>query len=395
MRGPRSRTLRLPLLVALRYLKSTRRDAFITFLSATAAGGLGLGVAALILALAALSGFQRELRSEILSRTPEIEIVLPVGADAVAVGERLAAQEGVLSVRRYVLGRGWLLGAGNARSVELVGFEGELPEAFPTANGRGEGLYVSDRLAASWVLEAGDTLEVASSRPVLTPFGPQPRVRRLELAGVFEAGRTEVEDRVALPLSAAVSLLGGAPLRLEISAGGLERALTLAPRLAPALPEGSEILTWQNLNRALFFALKLEKSLMFVAVFLIVVVAALALVSDLNLIIASKQPEIGMFGAMGAPPSALREVFLWLGGLLAVLGVCGGATLGVGGAWLLDHYRLLRLPESVYFLDYVPFLVRKSDLGVILGATLLLALVGSYLSARRAAALRPVEALRR
>ena len=359
MSGGRSWTLRLPLLVALRYLKSTRRDAFITFLSATAAGGLGLGVAALILALAALSGFQRELRGEILSRTPQIEVVLPGGTDAEAVREGLLRDPRVEGVRRYILGKGWLLGEGRAHAVDLVGFEGRLPRSFPGAPDVGEGVYLGDRLASAWGIEPGDTVEIASSRPVLSPLGPHPRVRRLAVVGTYPTGRTEIEDRVALPLAAARSLLGGERERLEVSAGGLDEALALARRLGPLLPAEAEILTWRELNRALFFALKLEKSLMFVAVMLIVLVAALALVSDLNLIIASKQPELGMFGAMGAPPESLREIFLWLGGLLACLGVAAGTVLGVGGAWVLDRFRLLRLPESVYFVDYVPFLVRR------------------------------------
>lgn len=391
----RSWRLRLPLLVALRYLKSTRRDAFITFLSATAAGGLALGVAALILALSALSGFQQELRGEILARTAQIEVALPAGADARAVGAALAGDPAVVDVRRLVHGKGWLLDEGRAHAVDLVGFEGRLPASFPGAAEAGEGVYLGERLATAWGLGPGDTVEIASSRPALSPLGPQPRTRRLTVAGTFPTGRTEVEDRVALPLSAARSLLGGVEERLEVSAGGLDEALALASRLPRILPAGAEVLTWQDLNRALFFALRLEKSLVFVAVLLIVVVAALALVSDLNLIIASKQPELGMFGAMGAPPQALREIFLWLGALLASLGVAAGIVFGVGGAWLMDRFRLLRLPETVYFVDYVPFVVHKADFAVILLAALALALAGSHFAARRAAALGPVEALRR
>ena len=117
----------LPLYLALRYLRSTRRDAFVTFLSATAAGGMALGVAALVLALAMLAGLQGALKSEILARTPEIEVLLPAGADAEAARQAVAALEDVREARLTVVGRGWLMARGRVRPVELTGFEGPLP----------------------------------------------------------------------------------------------------------------------------------------------------------------------------------------------------------------------------------------------------------------------------
>lgn len=388
-------SLPTPLWVALRYLRSTRRDAYITFLSATAASGIALGIAALILSLAALSGFQTALREEVLARTPPIEITLPPTADLSQAMAQVRTTPGVRSVRPLARGRGWLLAAGRARPVELVGFSGPLPEQFPDASDRRPGLYLSDRLAAAWDLEAGEVVEVVSSRPTLTPLGPQPRVRRLELAGTFRSGRAEQDERAALPFELATGLLSRSSQRLLVDCDSFEEALSVAARLTSRLAPGSTVRTWRDLNKALLFALRLEKSLMFVAVFLIVVVAAMALVSDLMLISASKQAEVGMLGAMGMPPALVRRVFLWLGGLLVALGGAVGLGLGVGGAWLLDRYRLLSLPEQVYFLDYVPFVVRVPDVVMILAATVLLTLGCSWLAATRAAALQPVEALRR
>jgi lipoprotein-releasing system permease protein len=383
------------LYVALRYLKSTRRDAMITFLSATVAGGIALGIAALILALAALTGFQTALRQEILTRTPQIVVELPPETDIETARSAVARLPGVAGVGLLIRGRGWLLAAGRARPVELVGFDGELPLFFPAASDRAEGLYVGDQLATIWGLAAGDLVEVASTRPTLSPLGPQPRVRRLPVHGTFETGRTEQEARVALPLAEAASLLGTADIRLTIATSGLEEALLLAPRVESVMPEGAVIRTWQDFNRALLFALRLEKGLMFVAVFLIVVVAAMSLVSDITLILASKLPEVGMLGAMGARPRELQRVFLWLGGSLVAAGTLLGIFVGIGGAWILDRFHLLSLPSQVYFLDHVPFLVRFADVFWILLATVVLTMGCSLYAARKAAALRPVEALRR
>jgi lipoprotein-releasing system permease protein len=382
-------------LLALRYLRSTRKDAFITFLSAVCAGGIALGVAALILSLAALSGFQEALRGEVLARTPQLEAMLPAGANVDAARTAVLGVPGVLAAQPQLHGRGWLVLAGKPQAVELVGFAHSPPRSFPGIAGRAEGLYLGESLAARGGVRAGDVVEIVSPRPALTPLGPEPRTRRMPIAGTFSTGRVEQEERVALPLATAAALIGDGDARLEVDAGGLQQALAIAPALAVALPPGSRVETWQDLNRGLFFALRLEKSVMFVAVFLIVLVAALALIADLALVIASKRVEIGVLGAMGATPAALRRAFLALGGLLAGIGVALGGGLGLGGAWLLERYHLVALPQRVYFLDYVPFLVRPGDLAAVLGLTAVLALVCAAYAARRATALDPVAAMRR
>jgi lipoprotein-releasing system permease protein len=390
------RNLPFPAILALRYLRSTRRDAFASFLSAVAAGGLGLGVMALILALAVISGFQTALRSEILDRTPQIEVELPPDANAPLVQDAVSRVPGVSSVQIQVRGGGWLVDEGKTQTVELVGFDGKVPRSFPGAAGKPEGLYIPATLAARWGVEPGQALDIVSPRPTLTPFGPQPRLRSLSLAGTYEGGRTQEErERVALPRDVAESLLGTADRRLDVETGGLDAALDVARRLPAVLPRESVVRTWKDLNRPLFFALRLEKLVMFVAVSLIVLVASLALVADLALIISSKQAEIGMLGTMGATPAALRRAFVLLGGLVAGFGTLVGIVLGVGGALICDRYHLIRLPGRVYFLDYLPFLVQPMDLVLALVLTLVLAFASSLYAAQRAASLDPVEAMRR
>lgn len=385
-----------PLLLALRYLRSTRRDAFASFLSAVAAVGIALGVAALILSLAALSGFQALVKDEVLARTPHVEVELPAEADAGAALAAAEAVKGVEAVRSVVRGRGWVVVAGTVRPAEVVGFEGGVPRSFPGAAGLPAGLYLDDVLTVALGLEPGEPVTLVSPRPTLTPFGPQPRTRSVALAGSFEATRGQEERaRVAVPLAVADSLFGRPPRRLEITTAGLEAAPAVARRLAGTLPAGSTLRTWADINRPLFFVLRLEKAMTFVAVALIVLVAALALVSDLALLIASKRGEIGMLGAMGATPAELSRAFLLLGAMLAGLGLAAGLTFGIGGAWLLDRYRVIDLPGQVYIFDYVPFLVRPTDIVAVTVVTLGLALTFSFYAARRAAGIIPVAALQR
>lgn len=386
-----------PWLLALRYLRSTRRDAFASFLSAVAAGGLALGVAALILSLAVISGFQEALRSELLGRTPQIEVELPSGLEteaAEAARETVKRVPGVVSAQLQVRGGGWLVAEGKVNPVELIGFEGEVPRSFPGAAGKSEGLYLSAGLAMRWGLARGEVLQVVSPRPTLTPFGPQPRIRSVPLAGTYQSGRTQEEkERIALPRAVAETLLGTSERQMEVAAADLDAALDVAARLPAVLPAGSEVRTWKDLNRPLLFALRLEKALMFVSVSLIVLVAALALIADLALIISSKRTEIGTLGTIGATPAALRRAFVILGGLIAGSGMVGGLILGVGGAWVMDRYKLLPVPGRVYFLDHVPFLVKPMDLLLVVLLTLALALASAFYAAQRAAALDPIEAI--
>lgn len=381
--------------LALRYLRSTRRDAFVSFLSIVAAAGIGLGVAALVVALAALTGMQRTLKGEILARTPALDLQLPAEVDSAEMARRVRQLDGVVQVQGGLTGSGWLVSGGRALEVEITGFEGPVPPHFPGAAGLPPGLYLSDRLAARAGLREGDVATLVSPQPTLSPFGPQPRTLAIPLAGTFRAGRAESALRVALPLDRAAVLFGtGRSRHLFVTTRGLDAALALAPRIAATLPPEVRVATWRELNRPLFFALRLEKTVLFLAVSLVVLVAALALVADLALIAANKRRELGVLMALGAGAPALRRAFVWLGAMLGGIGAFGGATLGAAVAVTLDRTHLVRMPSGVYFVDYLPFSIPVADLATVVGVTMLLALACSAYGADRATRLLPVEALR-
>lgn len=383
----------LAVALALRYLKSSRRDSFVSFLSTFASGGLALGVAALILALSALSGFQGALRTEVMERTPELAIDVASREDLPQVLEMLNQFPEIQSAQLTNTGAGWIAFEGSVRPVEMLGYDGDLPGIYPGPTSRESGLYIPAALAETWVLGRGDIVEVASSRPTLTPLGPQPRTVRLRVAGTFAAGATEQRTRIALPLESVEALVGRRGYRLVASTGDLVRSQAVAGALRARLGARASVSSWQDLNRPLFFALRLEKTLMFVAVFLIVVVAALALVSNVHLIVASKRREIGILGAMGASDRLVLRTFVYLGAGLGAAGVAVGAAVGLLAAWVLGAYRLIRLPASVYFLDHVPFSIVPLDIVRIVVLALLTAITAAWLGARAAVALRPAEVL--
>jgi lipoprotein-releasing system permease protein len=390
--------LPVPLLLALRYMSSPRREASVRFLSGVTAGGIALGVGALILAVAALSGFQTTLLAEVLSRSPRLQVEIAPELDREAVRRLVARQPGVRSAQLILVGNGWLVRERRLQACELFGVESRLPSWFPgAADVPVTGVVVPDVLAFGFGLERGTTVRVVSPRPTLTPFTRQiPRSRSLPVQAIFGAGRSEEYDsRVAIPLAAAEALLWPTDLRLDLDLD-LAAVPAVAERLRAELPAGAKVVTYRELNRALFFALRLEKALMFVGVFLIVLVASQALISSLALLIASKRRELGMLGTIGLTPAELRRTFVLLGALLAGAGMVIGGTVGCVAAWALDRYQLIALPEQVYIVDFVPFRLRLGpDLLPIFLATLVLTLAAARTAGNGASKLSPVEAMRR
>ncbi len=396
--------------VALRYFRSTRADAHIRVLASLTAGGLAVGTAALVLALAALSGFQNHLLEDLVRHTPTLQVEPggrsgsangAAGSAAPPVGrvdlvDRVTATEGVAAVQELLYARGWLVDRTGALAVEVVGYEQAPPAWIPVGDAAAPGLILPLSVALRMGLTAGGSARVVSPRAGLTPVGPRPRMRTLPVAAIYDSERAEYEELpVLLPLEQADALFAGGDRRLDLTlapgADPEEVAADLRSAIAPA--EGT-VTTWRQANRALLFVLRLEKGLVFSAVALIVAVAAFALLAALSLVLSSKRSEIGVLAAMGAPPVRLQRLFLALGALLSVGGAGFGGAAGAGAAAFLDRFRVISLPSDVYIVDYVPFLVRGRDVLVVFLSTVIFTGAASLLSARRASRLDPVEAMR-
>lgn len=390
--------------VALRYFRSTRADAHIRVLSSLTAGGLAVGTAALVLALAALSGFQNHLLEDLAQHTPTLQVELggragsangSAGSTASLV-DRATATEGILAAQELLYARGWLVDRTGVVVVDVVGYEKAPPAWIPVEAAAPPGLIVPLSVALRMGLAVGGSARVVSPRAGLTPVGPRPRMRTLPVAAIYDSGRAEYEEMpVLLPLEQAVALFAGGDRRLDLTlAPGADPEEVAADlRQAIAAAEGT-VTTWRQANRALLFVLRLEKGLVFSAVALIVAVAAFALLAALSLVLSSKRSEVGVLAAMGAPPARLQRLFLALGALLSVGGAGFGAAVGAGVAAFLDRFRVVSLPSDVYVVDYVPFLVRGRDVLVVVALTVVFTGAASLLSARKASRLDPVEAMR-
>ena len=395
--------------IAVRYFRSTRADAHIRALATLTAGGLAVGTAALVLALAALAGFQNLLLEDLERHTPALQIELGAGdvpgsalqgaatADPVrGLAALAAATNSVAGVQELLYARGWLADDDRPIAVEVLGYEKTPPAWIPVQGEATPGLIVPVSVALRMGLAVGDMVRVVSPRPGLTPVGPQPRTRVLPVDLIYRSDRAEdTDDPVLVPLEQASALFARGDRRLD---------LTLAPVADPEQvgdflrrgidPTVATVTTWKEANRALLFVLRLEKGLVFSAVALIVAVASFALLAALSMVLSSKRAEVGVLAAMGAPPARLQRVFLLLGALLSVGGAGVGGAAGAGLAALLDRYRLISTPSDVYVVDYVPFLVQGTDVLVVLVVTVLFTASAAVIGARKASLLHPVEAMR-
>lgn len=387
--------------IAARYLRSGRRDASIRFLSRMTAAGIGLGVAALILAMAVLAGMQSRLLEDARRRTPDLQVLVDRATheDAEALARRLEGSEHVGGVRLLRVGLGWLRVGDSLEPLEIVGVDGPLPQWMPDASvavDQLDGVVLPRRLVSRLGLSPGSTVELVSPRQRLGPLGPQPSTSYQTVLGSYDGGQDEARrQQAAVPLDVAVRLFGAQGRVLDVTpAAGASQQQTVRSVRA-VVGDVGVVERWQDRNRGLLFVLRLEKMLVFVAVALIVLVASFALVSAVSMIVANKRAEIGILATMGLSPRRVRRLFTALGGLLAASGAAAGCFVAVPLALVLDAFEIIGLPGGIYIVDYVPFLVRPLEVGFVLLCTFAFTLVAAFLAARRASSLEPVEALRK
>ena len=380
----------LELSIAWRYLVASRRRAHVAVVSAIAVGGLAVGVAALVLSIALLTGFQDRIRERLSRDTPHLLVVPAEGAalrDAEAVAAEVRRAPGVVSAAPYVEGRGWITDPGSRTA---------LPVRFRSEAGVAEGeAVVAAAVAGQLGTGAGGEVRIVANRSELSPFGAVPVARPLRVASVSGAPPSAGAPDVALSAADARALSGGAGSSgLAVRLVSASRAEAVREALAPRLGPGVRLRTWRETNPGLTFALRLEKILIFVTVFLIVVVASLNVVSDIALLVVEKRRDLGVLSTLGAPGPSLARIYWWMGLSIGGAGTFAGAAAGTAGAWALDRYALVPLPADVYLMSHVPFAVHGRDLALVVAFSLAAAILAAALPARSAGRVGPAEALR-
>ncbi len=410
----------LELSIAWRYLRSGRRSRLLSFISVIAIGGVVVGVSALIIIMGVMNGLQRDLREKILVGSPDIR-VLTFGDDLRMddwqdVLEKVRAHSGVVAAAPFVLTQGGITaGHDYAEAAYVVGIEPERRGVenvteirshaemgdfrFATVDGDGRGAVLGNLLAARLNAYPGDkiTLVSFSGATLGNAIGFVPRFYEFEVTGTFETGMYEYDNSyVYLPLDAAQEFagLGTAVTGIEVRTTDRWEAKAVAAALGEQLGYPYRTVDWQDQNRSLFQALKLEKFGMGSILLLIVIVAAFNIVSTLTMVVRDKTREIGILRAMGMTAKGIRRIFFYQGLVIGVVGTSLGLALGLFGALLLDRYRLIELDPSVYFIDHLPVALEGWDVLLIVLASLAIAAVATLYPARQASRLYPVEAIR-
>ncbi len=419
--GPRWPASRFQLYIALRYFKARRQQAFTSIVSLVSVLGVIVGVAALIIALALLTGFQEDIQDKIIGANAHV-FVQPFGPyldDHVQVAETARRINGVVDAAPALLTPGLMEGRsqtpqfvnlkgidphGEARTTRLLdrmvkgSAEGLAPRR-PTSTGR-DGVVLGTDLAASLFVDVGDQVKVSvHSSGMITPFGGSGgiKIARFDVVGIFEAGMYEYDNTWALiPLQTAQRMIesGDGVTLVQVR---VEDAFNTAPvveELGDRLGEGYFLMDWQSMNRAYFAALKLEKLALFVTISLITAVAALNIAATLVLMIKDKQRDIGILMSLGTTRRQILQIFMVQGLAIGLIGTLMGCLLGVGTAVALDYYQLIRLEAQVYYLAYLPFHVRSVDLVRVCVVAVLISFAATLYPALRASRLDPVVSLR-
>ena len=399
--------------IALRYLLARRKQAFISVISLISTLGVAVGVAALIVALALMTGLQGELRNRILGAGAHVSVWKTGGLDVDYRAEvrKLRAMDGVVGAAPAILGKGLVRTERGDAFVTLKGIDpalegevtdlarsmtaGQITDLEPRTEEDLPGILVGADLARELGVVVGDSVMVLTPEGTLSPMGMMPRARRLRVAGVFKLGLYEFDAASGfVGLATAERLLNTIPNLVELRVADPYDAPAVADRLADALGPEYSTQDWSDLNQSLFSALWLEKMAISITIGLIVIVAALNIIASLVLLVMEKSRDIAILKTMGATRRSITVVFMLQGLLIGVLGTTAGAALGAGLSYVADRYQLVQIPSEVYQISHVPFVVEPRDFVVVVLAAVVICFLATIYPSRQAAKLDPVQALR-
>ena len=400
------------LFVARRYLTAKRKQAFTSVITFISVLGISIGVAALIIALALITGFQGDVQDKILGATSHLMVSDITGqgmTDFESISAKLRKMKGVRSVTPVIYNMAIFSGLSRNAGGVLKGLDfeqekkispwlaklssGRLPEKEAVR----EGLLLGRDLALQIGASLGDVLTVYTSTARLTPIGQVPKLKQFVVTGIFSTGLYEFDSTTAfISLAAAQKFFGlaGRVSYLQVMIDDIFQARRLAEEASRLVPPSAYVTTWMDLNKSLFSALKLEKTIIFLTITLIVIVAALNIIATLILMVMEKTKDIGILLAMGATPRHIRRIFFLQGAMIGLIGTAAGTALGLLWCFLANTFQLIHVPVDIYQISFVPFRLRPLDLALIMGVSLLISFVSTLFPAQRAAKVDPVTALK-
>ncbi|BAO82727.1 MAG: lipoprotein-releasing ABC transporter permease subunit [Betaproteobacteria bacterium] len=397
--------------------RSSRRNGFISFISGVSMLGIALGVAALIIVLSVMNGFQTEVRDRMLGVLAHVEVFAP-GEQAIPhldlTLSEVRAHPEVIGAAPFIAAQGLLAWGDTMRGAQIRGIdpllEPEVTELAAEQQALAQlqpgafGVVLGAALARNLGVGLGDAVTLIVPSGQLTPAGVMPRMRQLTVSGLFDSGHHEFDSTLAyLHYQDAARLFrleGPTGVRLKIR--DLHQAPEVALQLAATLSGDLFIRDWTRVNRTWFAAVQLEKRMMFIILTLIVAVAAFNLVSTLVMTVTDKRADIAILRTLGASPGSIMATFMVQGALAGLIGTALGLLLGLGVAFNVDTLmagleRLLGftlLPPEIYLITTLPSDPRSADIVPIVLIALLLAFLATIYPSWRASRVNPAEALR-
>ncbi|OGB35129.1 MAG: cell division protein FtsX [Burkholderiales bacterium RIFCSPLOWO2_12_FULL_61_40] len=410
------------LLIGWRYTRAgraTRRNGFISFISGVSMLGIALGVAALIIVLSVMNGFQKEVRDRMLGVVSHIEVYAAGGQalpDAQQTLAQAKAHPEVIGAAPFIAAQALLARGEDMKGVMVRGIDPSLEQdVTDLAAGAqsavlkqlapgGFGMVLGAELARNLGVRAGDKVTLVAPSGQVTPAGVVPRLKQMTVVGVFDSGHFEYDSAMAFTHwedAAKIFRLEG-PSGVRLKLRDLHLARQVADELSRTLSGELYIRDWTRQNRTWFAAVQVEKRMMFIILTLIVAVAAFNLVSTLVMTVTDKRADIAILRTLGASPGSIMGIFVVQGAMVGVMGTLAGLLLGLGVAFNIDvivpaleqALGASFLPKDIYLISRMPSDPQPSDIVPIAVIALVLAFVATLYPSWRASRVNPAEALR-
>jgi lipoprotein-releasing system permease protein len=407
--------MRYELFISLRYLKAKRKQVFISIITILSMAGVALGVMALIIVLSVMSGFEEDLKKKILGTNAHL-VVLQQGSgmrDYREILKKVEEFKGVTAATPFIFTQAMLSSDNNVHGIVLRGIDpssaGKVINIENTlkkgsmanlqkADGEGQpGIFIGKELAQTLGVMLDDAVVVVSPLGALGPLGTGPPMKKFRVSGIFDSGMYEYDTSMAyISLASAQKFLamGDTVTGLEVKVEDIYAVKKIGDRIRKDLGFPFWTKDWMQMNRSLFAALKLERTVMFIILVLIVLVAAFGIVSTLIMVVMEKNKDIAILKSMGATARSIMRIFIAEGLIIGIVGTLFGLLGGYAVCTLLAKYPFITLPSDIYYISRLPVKMNILDFVLVAISAMGISFLATLYPSWQAARLDPAEALR-
>ena len=397
--------------VALRYL-TRRKGLFAIITTLIGVAGVSVGVAALITTLSVMNGFQSDIKEKVIGAQSHILVFGRMAADTYPQYIKKIEQIPLVQAAApHIYGQAILSYDGQSVGLVVRGLDPEKEKHINNLNDSlTEGSFTPDwdedapaplvlgtELAYSLGAQVGDDVVLISPQSISTSAGMFPKMKKFRVSGLLRTGYYEFDNTIAyttLPHASDFLGLKGGVTGVAVKLHNLNQADQAAEQIRQAIGYGYAVRTFAQLNSTLYAALKLEKAVMFIILFLIIIVASLNIAGNLILLGTEKLRDIGLMRAMGASPKMIRKVFMWEAMAIATLGIFLGIALACLLCWIIATFNIVELPGDIYYLTKVPVRMEWTDLLAVVGGSYLICFFAGLYPAAKASRVNPTDAIR-